>query len=101
MEQLTLAILGVVLIVLGRTNMKGDISTVHWYNRTRVTGDDIPKYGRVVGLGSVIIGASFLITAGLECFLQADWLPVIALIGLAVGIGFVLYGQFKYNKGLF
>ena len=101
MEQLSLALVGVLLIVLGRTNMTGNISTIHWYNRTKVTGDDVPKYGRVVGLGCVIMGVSFLITAGLECFVQATWTPVIALAGLAIGIGFILYGQFKYNKGIF
>ena len=58
MENFLLLILGILLSVLGAVNLKGNIRTIHFYNRRNVKAEDIPKYGRAVGTGTLIIGLS-------------------------------------------
>lgn len=100
MDNLTLLFLGLVLSALGITNMKGNISTIHSYNRKKVKEEDIPKYGKAAGTGTLVIGVSCVIG-----FIAAFWsetvMAGILLFGVAVGIAFILYAQFKYNKGIF
>ena len=45
-------LLGIVCIVLGTLNMKGNISTLHWYHRKRVAEENRLPFGRLVGLGN-------------------------------------------------
>ena len=101
MEQLGFLLVGVILILLGRTNMKGDISTIHWYNRTRVREKDVPKYGRLMGLGCVVMGAALLIAGVLQFAAPAELVAGVILIGVAAGLSLMLYAQFRYNRGLF
>ena len=61
MENIVLLILGVFISVMGIVNIKGNISTIHSYNRRRVKEEDIPKYGKVVGTGTLIIGISLVL----------------------------------------
>ena len=42
MDNLILLILGLFISVLGITNIKGNISTIHSYNRRKVKEEDIP-----------------------------------------------------------
>ena len=44
------ALVGVVCIVLGISNMKGNISSLHSYHRSRVSEEDRIPFGRMVGL---------------------------------------------------
>ncbi len=94
-------IVGGILTVLGIVNMRGNISTIHWYNRARVTRENAPKYGKWVGSGTLTIGAG-MILSGLIRWLtgNAVW-TVLILPGCAAGLALILIGQFKYNKGLF
>ncbi|MCD8382431.1 MAG: hypothetical protein LUC30_05885 [Clostridiales bacterium] len=96
-----LIVIGAFLLVLGVLNCMGNISSVHWYNRARVSEEDIPKYGKCIGFGTGIIGGSLLATGLLELFLQDSILDILVLAGIFVGLVVMLYGQFKYNGGLF
>ena len=100
MDNLILLILGLFISVLGITNIKGNISTIHSYNRRKVKEEDIPKYGKVVGTGTLIMGVSFIL-GYIALFWSETAMAVIILPGVVVGLGFMLYGQFKYNKGIF
>jgi hypothetical protein len=51
------ALVGIVCIVLGISNMKGNISSLHSYHRSRVSEEDRIPFGKKVGLGTIIIGA--------------------------------------------
>ena len=99
----TLELLGIgaVLVVLGVFNMMGNIASIHWYNRRKVSREHQKPYCMTVGLGTLIIGAG-LISAGL---LQALWSKTAGdaatIIGIMVGLVLILYAQFKYNRGLF
>ena len=100
MDNLILLILGLFISVLGITNIKGNISTIHSYNRRKVKEEDIPKYGKVVGTGTLIMGVSFIL-GYIALFWSETAMAVIILPGVVFGLGFMLYGQFKYNKGIF
>lgn len=100
MDNVLLLILGILLSVLGSVNIKGNISTIHSYNRRKVKEEDIPKYGKAVGTGTVIIGAS-LILAYLVTFWNEGAIDYIVIPAMAIGLAFILYGQIKYNHGIF
>lgn len=100
MDNLMLFILGVFISAIGITNIKGNISTIHSYNRRKVKEDDVPKYGKVVGTGTLVIGISCIV-AFIVSFWSELLMDILLLLAVVVGLGFILYGQFKYNKGLF
>ena len=56
MDNIMMLILGLFISVLGIVNISGNISTIHSYNRRKVKEEDVPKYGKVVGTGTLIIG---------------------------------------------
>ena len=60
MDNIALLILGIFISVIGIVNMTGNISTIHSYNRRKVKEEDVPKYGRAVGTGTLIIGVSLI-----------------------------------------
>ncbi len=94
MENIMLLILGVVISVMGIVNIKGNISTIHSYNRRRVKEEDIPKYGKAVGTGTLIIGIS-LVLGFIVSFWSEIIIDYIILPAVIVGLGFILYGQFS------
>lgn len=100
MGNLMLLIIGLLISVLGIVNIKGNISTIHSYNRRKVKEEDIPKYGKAVGTGTLIMGIGLLI-AFVVSFLSEEAITYIILPLFVVGLAFILYGQFKYNKGIF
>lgn len=100
--------LGIICIVIGIFNSKGNISTLHSYHRKRVSEEDRIPFGKKVGLGTIIIGIS-LIIFGVFTFL-ADTLnnnvfiiigSIILVIGFIIGLGLSFYAMIKYNKGIF
>ncbi len=101
METVSLLIVGIVLVVIGCVNMTGNISTIHAYNRRKVTEEDAPKYGKAVGMGTVVIGGAVLAAFALELLGLSAAVPFVLLPAVAVGLGLILYAQFKYNKGIF
>ena len=100
MDHIALLILGIFIAIIGIVNIMGNISTIHSYNRRKVREGDIPKYGRAVGTGTLIIGVS-LIAAFVTTFWSETAMSFIVIPALVIGLGFILYAQFKYNKGIF
>ena len=100
MDNIMMLILGLFISVLGIVNITGNISTIHSYNRRKVKEDDVPKYGKAVGTGTLIIGISFVLG-----FIATFWseviMGIIILPAIIVGLAFILYGQIKYNHGIF
>ena len=100
MDNIMMLILGLFISVLGIVNISGNISTIHSYNRRKVKEEDVPKYGKVVGTGTLIIGLSFVLG-----FIAAFWsevtMGIIILPSIVVGLAFILYGQIKFNHGIF
>ena len=100
MDYIAMLILGVFISALGIVNIMGNISTIHAYNRRKVREEDVPKYGKAVGTGTLIIGASFVVGFA-DSFISELLMAIIILPAVIVGLGFILYGQFKYNHGIF
>ena len=103
-----LALLGGLLIFLGSLNCRGNLSTLHSYHYKRVTQADRLKFGRLVGLGTILIGAAVMLYGVLlfayerterELFVMLGLIFLFA--GLAVGLAISFYAMKKYNKGIF
>ena len=100
MDYIAMLIIGVFISALGIVNIMGNISTIHAYNRRKVREEDVPKYGKAVGTGTLIIGTSFVVGFAVS-FISELLMAIIILPAVIVGLGFILYGQFKYNHGIF
>lgn len=100
-EYLLMVALGIMIIVLGAFNLKGNIATIHWYNRRKVTKENQLPYCRLVGWGTLIIGAGMVLSAVVSAAMGEDAGAYITLFSVVIGIGLILTAQFKYNKGLF
>lgn len=101
-------IIGIVIIILGIINYKGNITTLHSYHRNRVAPEDVLPFGRLVGIGTIIIGISIIIMGTLTLFalvFEKDIYTIIGtvvlIIGLVIGIVITFYAMIKYNKGIF
>ena len=102
------ALVGVVCIVLGISNMKGNISSLHSYHRSRVSEEDRIPFGRMVGLGTIIIGAAIIIFSGLSAvtlYTDNEMFTLIGtgilIAGIIVGLAISFKAMIKYNKGIF
>ena len=99
---------GVVLLILGAIHMTGNISSLHRYHRKRVTEENRKPFGRLVGLGTTLVGISIILYgAMLFAFekTQMDGLMIAAtailILGIVTGLGLSFYAMIKYNKGIF
>ena len=100
MESYGLILVGILVLICGIIMFSGRIEIVHSYNRKRITEESRKPYGRCVGAGSIIIGAGIIID-GIITFFSKNIPHVITMICAFVGVVFIFYGQFKYNKGIF
>lgn len=97
----SLLFLGIILMIAGIINLNGNISTVHWYNRLKVSETDALKYAKAMGLGTFITGFSIALTAVLLMIFNLEALCYIIVAGAVIGVAIILYAQFKYNRGIF
>ena len=54
-------LIGIILITIGISNMKGNIALLHSYHRKRVKKEDELPFGKKVGIGSIIIGITIIV----------------------------------------
>ena len=99
---------GVLLIVIGIINFNGNINSLHSYHRSRVKPEDVLPFGRLVGIGMIIMGVAFLVFGVLITFssyYKNHLLSIIAYIVMGVGIvagtSLSFYAMIKYNGGIF
>lgn len=100
MENIMMLVIGLFIAAIGIVNICGNISTVHSYNRRNVTEDDVPKYGKAVGTGTVIIGAALVLAFVLTLF-DVGAVEFVVIPAMVLGLGFIIYGQIRYNKSIF
>ena len=93
--------LGIILTLLGIFNMCGNIASIHWYNRRKVTKENQKAYCLAMGLGTLIIGIALIAAAIVQAIVGIEQGAFIILGGVVVGLALMLYAQFKYNRGLF
>ena len=99
---------GVICIVLGIINMRGNISSIHSYHRSRVSKEDILPFGKKVGLGTIIMGVGVIIFSILSAITFYTENNIFMLIGTVimiasfiVGMALSFYAMKKYNGGIF
>lgn len=100
-EYVSMMMIGIFISSLGIFNLKGNIASIHWYNRRKVTKENQIPYARLMGIGSLIIGISMIIAAIIQALGQITLGGLIILTGVSIGFGLMVYAQFKYNKGIF
>lgn len=97
-------LLGILICVMGAINMTGNISTLHKYHRQRVTEENRKPFGKLVGLGTLVIGVGLIIFSVFN-FINVGILTtlgmIILIVNIVVGMGLNFYAMFKYNKGIF
>lgn len=105
---ITVGALGILVCVIGAINMTGNISSLHSYHRQRVKEEDRKPFGRLVGLGTFIIGVALIVFGTLFFIFERTQLNALVLVGtveliLGIIVGTVIsfYAMKKYNGGIF
>ena len=100
--------LGLLVCVLGVLNMMGNISTIHRYHRAKVSEENRKPFGRLVGLGTLIIGVALMIYGTLLLIADkagVDLLVIfgnaILILGIVAGAAISFYAMKKYNGSIF
>jgi hypothetical protein len=101
-------LVGVVCIVLGISNMRGNISSLHSYHRSRVSEEDRIPFGKQVGLGTIIVGIGiivFSVLSSVTLYTENDIFILVGtavlIIGIILGLVISFRAMIKYNKGIF
>ena len=105
---ITTVCVGIFISVLGIINMTGNISSLHSYHRHRVTEENKKPFGRLVGLGTLIVGIAIIVFGTFLFIYEKTQIGIYAvvgslelLLGIAVGLVLSVYAMIKYNKGIF
>ena len=100
-------LVGVVCIVLGISNMRGNISSLHSYHRSRVSEEDRIPFGKQVGLGTIIVGIGvivFSVLSSVTLYTENDIFTLVGtavlIIGIILGLVISFRAIIKYNKGI-
>ena len=101
MKYIPSLLLGVFICAMGICNLRGNPAAIHWHHRRNVRPEDEPAYGKAMGAGTLIIGGALIVTAVLLLRLETESCFYLTAAGLAVGLGVMLWGQLKYNHGIF
>lgn len=98
-------IIGIVCIVIGILNMKGNIKMLHSYHIRNIKEEEKIHFGRLVGIGTIIIGVLLIVYGFLNAMyaiIKNDQIVItsniILVIGLIIGICICLFAIKKYNK---
>ncbi len=101
-------LVGIVCIILGISNMRGNISSLHSYHRNRVSEEDRIPFGKQVGLGTIIVGIGIIVFSILSSVTLYTENNIFILVGTAFMIVRIILGlvmsfraMIKYNKGIF
>ena len=105
---ITIAGFGLLVSILGIINMTGNISSLHWYHRHRVTEENRKPFGKLVGLGTLIVGIAMIVFGVLFLIFEKTQLDFLVILGAAeliagiiAGMAVSFYAMIKYNKGIF
>ena len=100
--------LGMLISILGIINMTGNVSSLHWYHRQRVTEENRKPFGKLVGLGTLIIGLAMIVFGILFLIFEQTQLTAFVILGvielivsIIVGMSISFYAMKKYNGGIF
>ena len=95
-------------IILGISNTRGNLSSLHSYHYANVREEDRLPLGRQVGWGLIIVGVGILLMGlfsvldwylGKEIFSLIGMIPMV--LGLVIGLTLAFRAMIKYNGGIF
>ena len=100
--------LGILISILSIITMTGNISSLHWYHRQRVTEENRKPFGKLVGLGTLIIGIAMVIFGIMFFIFEKTQIEALVVVGVVELIASIIVGMFvsfyamkKYNGGIF
>ena len=93
LNSLELLGIGTIISVLGIFNLRGNIGSIHWYNRRKVSKEDQLPYCRCVGLGTLLIGVAMIVAGVFQALFSVEAGAVVILIGIIIGLVLILYGR--------
>ena len=101
-------LVGIVCIILGISNMRGNISSLHSYHRNRVSEEDRIPFGKQVGLGTIIVGIGIIIfgiLSSVALYIENNIFVLVGtaflILGIIIGLVISFRAMIKYNKGIF
>ena len=101
-------LVGIVCIILGISNMRGNISSLHSYHKNRVSEEDRIPFGKQVGLGTIIVGIGiiiFSILSSVALYIENNIFVLVGtaflILGIIIGLVISFRAMIKYNKGIF
>lgn len=82
---------------------RGKTDLIHDYHQTKVK--DKATYGRAFGKAMMVVSAALLLSGIIGLFGDSERIAAVAvavlLVGLILGIAWIVAVQIKYNKGIF
>jgi hypothetical protein len=107
-EVIVTFIVGIICIVIGIMNIRGNVSMLHEYHTKNVKEEDKESFGRLVGTGMLVLGGSIIVysilktlTIQLEDKIYIIIGTIIMIVGVIIGIFISFYAMRKYNDGIF
>ena len=101
-------LVGIECIILGISNMRGNISSLHSYHRNRVSEEDRIPFGKQVGLGTIIVGIGIIIfgiLSSVALYIENNIFVLVGtaflILGIIIGLVISFRAMIKYNKGIF
>lgn len=98
-------IIGIVCIIIGIINKKGNISMLHSYHINNIKEENKKPFSKLIGTGMIIVGITLVIFGALmiaSIVLENDMYNnignIVAIIGMLIGLVICLYAIKKYNK---
>ena len=90
---------GILLLAIGYMIWKKEkITLLHDYHYDKVTEEDKKEFCALSGKGIVIIGVGLIISAVFMESVEEMWSFLPMIIGFAIGLGFLIYAGYKYNR---
>lgn len=92
----------ILLFVLGYMLWKKQkIEVMHEYHYTNVSKQNRQAYTTIMGQALFVIAVGMLVSGICSLFMDVTKLWIVAVVGIVVGVGMMVYGQMKYNRGIF
>ncbi|MDD2980044.1 MAG: DUF3784 domain-containing protein [Hespellia sp.] len=80
---------------------KEKINIMHDYHYTKVKDEDRKAYTGIMGKAMIVIGVGTAISGIIGVFIDSAKCGIPFGIAFILGICMMIYGQIKYNKGIF
>ena len=108
LEGIVCLIVGIIFVVIGFTNFKGNLKILHSYHYNNVKKEDLPIFAKKIGIGVISIGIGISVSGILtiisdvidnELLMKISY--VFMIIILIVVLPYILFTIRKYNKKIF